>query len=415
MVGVGFERQVVARLPLGEAERAGSDRLSRESLGRLGQRPWRQHPQAGQLGEQWGNGWRVTTMAVRGPAILDPLDRAKLGSDRQTRPIEHPFDSSADAAGVERLAVMEGNARAELELPAPVVERSVCLGQSRLDGAVVAQCQQPVEDVAVDTGLDQASLLERVQAGGVGPQRDACHAAVCPAVPLAGRQPASVGAQRGAQERLEKGPAGEPRVRAVRGRGRSRRSQRPRALTASGRPGRGGADCSARGCGAGARRAPRRPSPSAATPSRRAAPVGEAVAVDLAHHPLWRALAERELAQLERQWRRSTSQLGAFESGLLAPAHPAVVHGLEAVVQLADAAVHVQHVEAVVRPRAGRRLAEHQVAGAALELLAEALEERIVELPHLDAVEQLVADPVGLDHPRSNGSAMPLARAISCR
>ena len=124
----------------------------------------------------------MTTIAVRASGVFDPLDRAKLGPPRAGGRIEHPFDGGADAAGVERLAVVEGNARAELELPAPTVERSVRLGQGGLNRAVVAQRQQSVEDVAVDTGLDQTSLLERIQAGGIGPQRDA-DAAVWPGRP----------------------------------------------------------------------------------------------------------------------------------------------------------------------------------------------------------------------------------------
>ena len=45
---------------------------------------------------------------------------------------------------------------------------------------------------------------------------------------------------------------------------------------------------------------------------------------------------------------------------------------------VADAAVHVQHVEAVVRARAGGRFAKHQLTRATRQLLAEALRERIV-------------------------------------
>src|SRR5687768_11947673 len=60
----------------------------------------------------------------------------------------------------------------------------------------------------------------------------------------------------------------------------------------------------------------------------------------------------------------------------------------------------VEDVKAVVRTGSGRRLAEHEVARAPLELLAEALQQRIVELAHLDLVEQIVADPVSVHDPR---------------
>ena len=65
--------------------------------------------------------------------------------------------------------------------------------------------------------------------------------------------------------------------------------------------------------------------------------------------------------------------------------------------QLADAAVHVKDVEAVVRSRASRSFAQHQLARPARELFSKSLAQVVVELADLDVVQQLVADPVGLD------------------
>ena len=55
-----------------------------------------------------------------------------------------------------------------------------------------------------------------------------------------------------------------------------------------------------------------------------------------------------------------------------------MVERVERVAELADATVDVEHMKAVVRSSAGRRLAEHEVARSALELFAEALHQRLV-------------------------------------
>ena len=63
-------------------------------------------------------------------------------------------------------------------------------------------------------------------------------------------------------------------------------------------------------------------------------------------------------------------------------------------------AEHVEHVKTMVGMRPGRCFAQHQVTRAAGQLLAEPLPQRVVQLAHLDALEQLVADPVSLDDTR---------------
>ena len=53
-----------------------------------------------------------------------------------------------------------------------------------------------------------------------------------------------------------------------------------------------------------------------------------------------------------------------------------------------------------MRVRASRRFAQHQVTRSRAELFAEALQQGVIQLADLDALEQLVTDPVRLHHPR---------------
>src|SRR5579859_4185636 len=126
--------------------------------------------------------------------------------------------------------------------------------------------------------------------------------------------------------------------------------------------------------------------------------IGEPPARDLAHHTLSLRGAEDQFAVLQKQRLPVDEQLSSIDRHHLTPTDAAAVKRVQRMFELANATVDIEHVETVVRPGAGGRLAQDQLAGSALELLAESIEEVIVQLAHLDSIEQRVADPVCVHH-----------------
>src|SRR3990172_515179 len=109
---------------------------------------------------------------------------------------------------------------------------------------------------------------------------------------------------------------------------------------------------------------------------------------------------EPQLAPVQDQRAPLHAHSRTVDRGDFAPADPAVIEGRDHVpVQLADPQPYVEHVEAVVRQGAGRHLVGDEVHDLGRQLPAEPLAQRRVQLVGGELAEQVVADPVGLDHP----------------
>ena len=140
------------------------------------------------------------------------------------------------------------------------------------------------------------------------------------------------------------------------------------------------------------------PAPVQGDPIAGGSGVGKAVRFDLPDHPRALGGSQGQLALDQDERLAFDHQLGPLDGQHFAAADPALVHRLHRVLHLADAAVDIEHMEIMVRARPGGSLVQHQLAGAAFELFAEALGQRVVKLAHLDLFQQFVADPVGFDH-----------------
>ena len=120
----GLDDQVVVLDQLHEAEGAGAHRAERQTLvALLGGVLRRHHREIDEPVQQRRVG--LAEHEVDGVVVhhVDPRDLGHVGAvGRLLLGIEHPLEGEADRLGVERLAVVEDDAAAQLELPRQVVE-----------------------------------------------------------------------------------------------------------------------------------------------------------------------------------------------------------------------------------------------------------------------------------------------------
>jgi hypothetical protein len=157
------------------------------------------------------------------------------------------------------------------------------------------------------------------------------------------------------------------------------------------------------------------PGPNAMTPNHPAVPRRQTRDHPPAGNKFGPGIAKHQLALAKYERLAVHEHFACHYLRDLAPPHAALAERLHRTVHFANSAMDIQYVEGMVRTGTCWRLTQHQVTCAALKLVAEALEQGVVELPNLDIVQQLVAEPVGLDDPRVKRVADAVARPMSCR
>ena len=164
VVGELLDHDLVLRDALDELVGAGADRLQGElvacRLGRLGRH---HHAGAvGQLGEQRREGLLEVELDGERVDRLDALDRGELGLAERALHVHVPLETVLGGLGVERLAVVEFHAGAQLQHDRLAVGRGLAAQRKlRHDVGLVVD----VEQLVAERGEHDARRVETRQAG----------------------------------------------------------------------------------------------------------------------------------------------------------------------------------------------------------------------------------------------------------
>ena len=176
VVRVAIEHDAVLRDALDELERAGAHRVGGELLAcRLGRLGRHHHPRAvGEHREQRRERRREVDAHGRGVDHVDARHHRELAAAVRALHVLVALEVVLDRGGVELLAVVEGDAAAELELERLVIGRPL-MGRGELgnDVQLLVEVEELVAQAGEDDAPDEGARARRVEDVGVLGEADA--------------------------------------------------------------------------------------------------------------------------------------------------------------------------------------------------------------------------------------------------